>query len=212
MACPISVVIPAYNEEGRISGVLEKVVETGFEQVTVVDDGSDDSTFDEADSFSGVEVLRNERNMGKAEAIRRGVEASEEEHLMFLDADLTGLDEKHLEKMAERYLEKKELMIIGVFSHGRTLTDLAMTFSPMLSGQRILPRKVWKKAEEKDMKGFGVEVAVNRACKELGVDIKKVELPGVSHTMKEEKRGPLKGSVAKSQMYLQILLSYLKDL
>lgn len=207
----ITVVIPAYNEEGRISKVLDPVTEAGFDQVIVVDDGSDDYTYSEASEFEDLTVIRLKENKGKSEALKKGVGRARNSHLMFLDADLKNLQEHHLRKMVDHYTGK-EKMVLGVFKGGRTFTDLAMTVSPKLTGQRILPEKVWRKASEKYMDGYGVEIAINLACKELKIPMEKVVLQGVSQIMKEEKRGFLKGLLAKAGMYLQVGFSYLKNL
>jgi glycosyltransferase involved in cell wall biosynthesis len=64
--------IPAYNEAATIRDVVERVLKI-VPQVVVVDDGSSDAT---AGELSGLPVtlLRNERNLGKAASLWRGIE------------------------------------------------------------------------------------------------------------------------------------------
>lgn len=64
------VIIPAYNENKGISGVVKKIRLLGLDAV-VIDDGSTDSTADIAQS-EGAIVLRNLTNLGKGAALRRG--------------------------------------------------------------------------------------------------------------------------------------------
>jgi len=67
-----SILIPAYNESGRIGPLVRKIKSMGFSLI-VVDDGSTDATAEEAKA-SGAEIIRNERNMGKGAALKTGFE------------------------------------------------------------------------------------------------------------------------------------------
>ncbi len=68
------VVIPAYNESRRIDGVLKDIKQIGI-SVIVVDDGSKDSTFEQAKKHD-VLVLRHRVNLGKGAAIKTGCEVA----------------------------------------------------------------------------------------------------------------------------------------
>ncbi len=91
----ISVVIPAYNEAGRIASTVEAAVEfvrgEGGGEVIVVDDGSRDETAALVDNFRRdhpeVKLLRNERNRGKGYSVRRGMLEARGSLRLFCDAD-----------------------------------------------------------------------------------------------------------------------------
>ena len=68
----VCVVIPTYNEEKEIAGVLEGIKEQGL-QAVVVDDGSTDKTAGIAEE-KGAVVLRNKANLGKGASLVRGFE------------------------------------------------------------------------------------------------------------------------------------------
>jgi len=92
----ISIVIPAYNEAGRIGTTVAEVLrwlEGRFDryEVIVVDDGSRDSTGDEAAGIGhpALRVLRNEANSGKGFSVRRGVLEAAFDPILFTDADLS---------------------------------------------------------------------------------------------------------------------------
>lgn len=90
-AFTISVVIPAFNEEKNIEGVLfktEKVLEDLSlpYEVIVVDDGSTDKTRFLAEKHK-VTVIANRHNRGKAYALRRGLRDVHGELVVTMDAD-----------------------------------------------------------------------------------------------------------------------------
>ena len=88
----LSVVIPAYNEEGRLAPTLARIKEYLAAQgrsweVLVVDNASSDRTAEVARS-AGVAVLHEPRR-GKGAAVRRGMLAARGEYLLLSDADLS---------------------------------------------------------------------------------------------------------------------------
>jgi len=87
----VSIVIPAYNERETVASVVERVYYTMCSlmypfEIIVVDDGSLDATF-EAASILGTRVIRNQINMGKGLALRRGFEAAQGDIVVSIDAD-----------------------------------------------------------------------------------------------------------------------------
>jgi len=103
----VSVVVPAYNEASRISAVLTPLVDcASVDEVIVVDDGSDDGTAKVAQGFRDVQVISLPQNRGKAAALDEGVSQARNETLLFLDADLVGLTEGHVQRLIEVYREQ----------------------------------------------------------------------------------------------------------
>lgn len=98
----LSIIIPAYNEEERISPFLSSIAEwpglhDGVE-VVVVDDGSTDGTVDVVESFRDripdLRIVPLGVNRGKGAAVRAGLRESNGAWRIFLDADgSTGVDE-----------------------------------------------------------------------------------------------------------------------
>jgi len=201
----ISVVVPAYNEAGRISSVLRPVVASELvDDVIVVDDGSDDGTADEARLFP-VRVAVLPENCGKAAALEHGVSLAKNETFLFLDADLVGLTTAHVDKLIRRFQEMNLDMAVGVFANGRRNTDIAQKINPYASGQRVLTRKQWDRAkqcvDEVKEVDFGIEIALSRlAAKEDWVK-EYIKLEGVTHVLKEEKRGFRRGTIDRFKMY-----------
>ncbi len=200
----ISVVVPAYNEAGRISSVLRPVIASKLvDDVVVVDDGSDDGTADEAELFS-VRVVKLPENKGKAAALDYGVSLAKNDTFLFLDADLVGLTTAHVDKLIHRYQEMNLDMAVGVFANGRRNTDIAQKINPFASGQRMLTRKHWERAKqymEVEEVDFGIEIALSRLAAKENWAKEYVKLDGVTHVLKEEKRGFKQGMIDRLKMY-----------
>jgi dolichyl-phosphate beta-glucosyltransferase len=108
VSCDLSVVVPAYNEAGRIGPSLRQALDylrrrgVAYE-LLVVDDGSRDATVEVAEGFApeGVKVLRHERNRGKGGAVKTGVLASRGDRVLLSDADFSTPIEE-IEKLEAR--------------------------------------------------------------------------------------------------------------
>ena len=84
---PISVVIPALNEEEPIAGVVREVIATGIpREVVVVDNGSTDQTGERARN-AGARVVSVPSGYGRACAAGVAATSDECDVLVFLDGD-----------------------------------------------------------------------------------------------------------------------------
>ncbi len=82
----VSVVIPAFNEEDGIAAVVAPLLERGFHEVLVVDDGSSDATAARA-TAAGARVLRHPYNKGNGAAVKTGIREARGEVVLLMDAD-----------------------------------------------------------------------------------------------------------------------------
>ncbi|MGF7186014.1 glycosyltransferase involved in cell wall biosynthesis [Desulfitispora alkaliphila] len=200
----VAAIIPAYNEERTIGNVVRVCKSSDLlSEVIVVSDGSVDSTAVVA-CDAGATVVDLPQNVGKGGAMMRGVAKTECEYILFLDADLIGLTEKHIASLVEPVINEDIDMTIGVFEQGRIATDLAQIIAPNLSGQRALKKDILKEISNLDVTRFGIEVALTRYASAKGLKTRDVILPDMSHVMKEEKLGLVKGFAARMKMYWEI--------
>jgi dolichyl-phosphate beta-glucosyltransferase len=94
----LSVIIPAYDEAGRIGPTLSRIHEylagTGLDhEIIVVDDGSQDQTREvvrrAASDIPTLRIIENGVNRGKGYSVKRGFLESSGELALFSDADLS---------------------------------------------------------------------------------------------------------------------------
>ncbi len=110
----IGVLIPAYNVEKTIGGVIRDLLGYGFEKANIiaVNDGSEDGTED-AIKREGVRLLNHEKNMGKGASLRDGFSVAAQLNLQkvfVIDADA-----QHKVSDAAEFLQRNGTydMVIG---------------------------------------------------------------------------------------------------
>ncbi|WP_041366984.1 glycosyltransferase family 2 protein [Natranaerobius thermophilus] len=203
-------IIPAYNEESTIGNVLSVLNNSRvIDQTVVVSDGSTDNTVQVSREF-GANVIELEENVGKGGAMKAGLDNITADIILFLDADLIGLTSIHIEALLLPVINNEADMTVGIFEKGRIATDFAQKVAPYLSGQRAVAKKVLTDISDINMSRFGVEVALNRHIEENNIRVKEVILQDVSHVMKEEKFGVLRGFAARMKMYWEIVKYFAK--
>lgn len=201
----IAAVLPAYNEAARVADVIRAVQRApSIEEVIVVDDGSTDSTADVVRQMPGVCLVRLPVNRGKGGAMAAGVARTDADILLFLDADLIGLKPEHVEALVAPVRTGRAKMAVGKFRGGRLLTDWSQRLVPSISGQRAIRRDLFEQIPDIAQSRYGVEMAITRFCHHYRVPTVTVSLSGVTHPMKEEKLGLLRGWASRARMYCEI--------
>lgn len=203
--CKVAAVVPAYNEEKRIGAVLRTLTATPeVDEVIVVSDGSTDQTYAAAAAVSGVHAVQLPRNKGKGGAMRAGALMTDAEVLVFFDADLIGLTPQHVRDLVMPVCGGHATMAMGIFQGGRFWTDIAQYFSPGITGQRAIRRDVFLRIPGLETVGYGIELAITYYVRHRDLPIRRVIIRGVTHPMKEEKLGPLRGAASRMVMYWQM--------
>ena len=128
------------------------------------------------------------RSVGsKALAMEAGVELSDADAILFVDADLRGITGAHLDDICRPYLEGRAAMSLGVFDYG-IWNPLVLRFPPT-SGERILPRWVFEAVPPAKRDGYLIEIMLNEVVTEARMPCTARVMRGVTHRTKREKFG-----------------------
>lgn len=90
----LTIIVPVYNEEETILETLHRIKATKDDRVNyetiVVNDGSTDNTLNLLNSNTDLYeyLINGEKNLGKGNAVRKGLEISTGDYVIFQDADL----------------------------------------------------------------------------------------------------------------------------
>lgn len=183
----ISVIVPAYNEQKAVAGVLQALIDSKIvNEVICVNDGSTDGTLEIINQFKDdVKIINLINNMGKGYAMARGIEEAKGDIVVFLDADLTNLSDEHINALIEPLLKSTHIASMG-YLLDRNGTRILGEMTKDITGQRAYFKKDLiphiKVIEETR---FGVEMYLNGVFDKEKVS--KFELEGLRSLFKHEK-------------------------
>ena len=204
-----SAIIAAYNEEETVGGVIEALLQSPLvDEVVVVSDGSTDRTAAIASAFADVKVVSLARNQGKGRAMRHGVAASTGDILFFVDGDMLGVSEEHIESLVGPVVRGECDMNVGVRHRGpvRNFLHLRLSIGPVLSGIRAMRAEVFHGVPVVYMERFKIELALNYFCRRLRFIQRNTVIRGLGHVIKEQKRGLLDGLTGRGAMIREVVL------
>jgi len=188
----VCVLIPTYNEAATIGSVVESFVDEGFDDVLVIDGGSEDDTREIAED-AGARVVT-QTGDGKGQAVREAIhDHVEREVVLMLDGDGT-YPAADAEAMLEPIFEGEADHVIGnrfsdmesgamsrlnrvgnglinrafIVVHGTNLVDI-------LSGYRAFTTETARRMELSE-DGFGIETEMAVECVRQGVDTEVVPI------------------------------------
>ncbi len=206
----IAAIIPTYNEERNVAGVLEVLhLSDILDEIIIVDDGSVDKTVEIVRKFAAIDrrmqIIQHERNKGKGQAIFTGWAATSAPYLILLDSDLHALTPDHVIALMTPVLDHHADMTLGLFWGGHINTDFSSWGMPFLTGQRGLRSDILKHVSREAAAGYGFEIALTIAASQHGYHKHIVPLKGVWHPPSEFHRGGLNGIIWRFRMYGQII-------
>lgn len=207
----LSVVIPAYNEEATLPGVVRRVLEVpGLLEIIIVDDCSADRTAEIARDLAGeypqVRYVSHQKNSGKTEALKTGFALTRGEVVIVQDADLEydpneipavikPILEGHADVVyGSRFLVRKATRVLYFYHY---LANKVLTFTSNLctnlnmtdveTGYKAFRGEIIRNMIIKSS-GFGFEIEVTAKVAKLGCAIYEVPISYYGRTYEEGKK------------------------
>ncbi len=205
----ISCLIPTYNEEPRITHVLSIVASHPLvDEVLVIDDCSKDNTPAVVnklkEQFPKIRLIIHEKNGGKSKAICTGIKESTGDFLMFIDADLIGLNEQNLTDLIKPVIDGQADITISLRKNTPAIwKKIGLDY---ISGERVMPRNFLLPIADvlPTLPKFGLESYMNKQLIKSKFRIKIVNWPNVESPYKYKKVGLWKGIKGDALMILDI--------
>jgi glycosyltransferase involved in cell wall biosynthesis len=202
----VSIVVPAYNEEGTIGPVLDRLERLDLDcEIIVVNDGSTDGT---AQALSGRETgqvrIEHKANGGKGTALRRGFELALGDIVVVQDSDLE-LDPANIPNLvapimagtADVVYGSRFLLPVPGLKLKRRLANWLLTFlTNQVYGCKITDMETAHKAfrrdylERLDLEAtkFDIEVELTAKLARCGARIVEIPSPYQPRTVDQGKK------------------------
>jgi glycosyltransferase involved in cell wall biosynthesis len=215
----LSIVVPAYNEEGTLARVVERLIHVPYLlEIVIVDDCSSDRTLEIARGlavqYSQVRTLTHQRNRGKTDALRTGFAETKGDIVIVQDADLE-YDPGEMKEVIQpivdgiadvvfgsRFLVRKAARVLYFYHY---IANKALTFfSNLLTNVNLSDVETGYKAFRGEIirnmvitsKGFGFEIEVTAKVAKLGCAIFEVPISYYGRTYEQGKKIGMKDGIA----------------
>jgi phosphoserine phosphatase SerB len=205
----LTVIIPALNEEKTIGQVVKYCFsEPGVTEVIVVDDKSEDNTRTIATQAGATVIISASR--GKGISMKEGIDASTNEFLVFLDADIDPYPEKSIAKLAAPLLNNEADFVKGAFARnaGRVtelvakpllaiifpgLSHFSQPLSGMIAGKKTFFRKI------EFFNDYGVDIGILIDMYLMKARVQEVNIGYIENKSKPwEALGKMSGEVSRA--------------
>jgi glycosyltransferase involved in cell wall biosynthesis len=137
---PLSIIMPLYNEEKTVAEIIRKILGLKIDlQLIIVNNGSTDTTGNIIKEYKNdvrVTLIEKERNIGKGDAIKTGLEYAVGQYTVIQDGDLE-YDPSDLEKMMAIAESTGALVVFG---SRRLNPNSGISYNRYLWGGELLTR------------------------------------------------------------------------
>lgn len=189
----VSAIIPVFDEEKNIARIIKFLLKnSSINEIICVNDGSTDKSLEILNKFrTKIKIINYKKNHGKGHALAKGVKKAKSEIILFLDADLINLTEKHIDSILLPILKGKKRAVLGYGTPKINHFIASRGLVKSVTGQRAYFRKDLLPHLKKMAKTrFGVEIYLSSIFSKK--ETKMVPLVKLTHVWKHKKHKPQK--------------------
>lgn len=140
MNSAVTVIVPSYNNSETLRTTLLGVLAQQFKgevEILVIDDFSSDKSAEICNSL-GLKVFLNERNLGLAESLNRGISLSKTDVVITLHSDSTPLSEHWLSQLVAQ-LDGESVAATCSLQHSPKIEQMGFTLWEKFLWGKVLP-------------------------------------------------------------------------
>lgn len=163
-------IIPAYNEESNIENIIYEIRRHFMGKIIVVDDFSNDSTFNKIPQGEGIIKTRNDMNYGKGYSIKKGLGYADGEMIALVDGDMRGII-KHIHNSLDRIFDYDctifsppikggGIGLLRKFAHYAVYKETGLSIPWCISGMRIIRKTIIENIKDKLDDRFAFETSM----------------------------------------------------
>ncbi|MCD4788564.1 MAG: glycosyltransferase family 2 protein [Bacteroidales bacterium] len=192
-----SAIICAYNEEKTVESVIRSAFANYLvNDIIVINDGSTDNTGKIIESLKdeiNITDIHFTENRGKGYAMAIGIEKALNDIIVFIDADLSNLNQDHFYQLIDPIIDEKADMVLGQATE--TIINYKMNPFKSITGERAMKKvDILPVIDKMKYSRFGVETLINLYYQSLGKTVEYVMLRGLVHPTKFQKTSLIKAS------------------
>lgn len=192
-----SAIICAYNEEKTVESVIRSAFANYLvNEIIVINDGSTDNTGKIIESLKDeitITDIHFTENRGKGYAMASGIEKALNDIIVFIDADLSNLNQDHFYQLINPIIDEKADMVLGQATE--TIINYKMNPFKSITGERAMKKAdILPVIDKMKYSRFGVETLINLYYQSLGKTVEYVMLKGLVHPTKFQKTSLIKAS------------------
>lgn len=204
----ISIIIPAYNSNQRVVGLIDRIKKVNFKkntvEIIVVNDASTDNTLALLHGIKKINLISHKKNTGKGGAVSTGLKASKGDILFIQDDDLE-YDPLDIPKIIEPIIKNRTEVVYGsrrmnkkntyssplyywggVFIDSIISLTLRYPLSDAITGSKAFTRGVYLAIAPLETKGFEIEAEIT--AKIIKNKFKIIEIP-ISYSPRTHSEG-----------------------
>lgn len=203
MATNVSVIIPSLNPDGKLTEVVESLINAGFEDIIIVNDGSDENhmtPFEKVSEYSQCTILTHEVNKGKGRGLKTAFEFCMANRKNIAGVVTVDGDNQHkaddILRCCQVMIENKDKVVLGVrdFSgkdvpprskFGNNMTSFVFKFacglniSDTQTGLRAIPYEYLKRFDNVKGERFEYETNMLLEIRQAGIEFLEVPIQTV---------------------------------